>query len=404
MKSVKLPMLLLLVFSSLFLSTESWAQEKDLTLEEAIEWAIENNNDLKSFELKAKQAKSIIPTAINIEKTAFYYNYDQNNFGENALLLNAFGVSQNFEFPSIYGLQKKINVQQFHMEETNLEIKKRDLLKEVSQRYYTIVYVQNKQRLILYLDSLYGNFAHAAERRFELGETNNLEKLTAQAKRNQLNTLVMQVQDHITAAYQALSEVMQVDSTFVIKSGNLEPVLMLEELNLESIPGNQYFNQALKMSEFQISLDKNRFAPDLQFEYYMATNRGPLPNFYNAFTVGLAVPLWFGPQKASLKSSKLQRDIVLRETTSYKMVLHSKHEQLQSSLKVYKHAVDYYQNTGKQLSKEIVKTAERSYYSGEINFFEYIQSLDEATTIVLDYLENLNDYNQTVFEIKYLNY
>ena len=89
-------------------------------------------------------------------------------------------------------------MQHYYMEDLNFQIKKREFCKEVSQRYYTIVFISKQtESLIIYLDSLYRNFAHAAERRFELGETNNLEKLTAQAKRNQLNTLVMQVEDNI---------------------------------------------------------------------------------------------------------------------------------------------------------------------------------------------------------------
>ena len=165
-----------------------------------------------------------------------------------------------------------------------------------------------------------------------------------------------------------------------------------------------YFSKAQQMSEFRVSLNKNKFVPDLYLEYYLGTNRGPTPNFYNAFTVGVAVPLWFGPQKANLRSAKIQQDIINSEAASYKIVLNSKYEQLRSKLKVYKHSVDYYQGSGQELAREIVNTAERSYYSGEINFFQYIQSLDEATNIVLDYLENLNEYNQTMLEIEYLNY
>jgi len=397
-------LILLLVSSGLLLHEKSVAQEKELSLDQAIEWALQHNNELKSYELKAEQAKSLIPTAFNIEKTSFHYNYDQNNFGENNLVLSEFGVSQNFAFPLVYGLQKKVNMQRYYMEDLNFQMRKRDLLKEVSQRYYTIVFIQNKQNLINYLDSLYQNFAHAAERRFELGETNNLEKLTAQAKRNQLNTLAMQVEDNIAAAYQALKEILQVDSSFIVEADKLEPVLLHEAVNLELIPGNQYFDKARRMTDYMISLEKNKFLPDLQLAYYLATNKGPLPNFYNAYTVGIAIPLWFGPQKAHLRSSKLQKDIVSREADSYRLVLNSKYEQLQSKLRLYKRAVDYYNNTGQTLAQEIVKTAEKSYYGGEINFFQYIQSLDEATSILLDYLENLNSYNQTVLEIKYLNY
>lgn len=404
LKHGKTLLIILLVSSGLLLNKEVAAQETELSLEQAIEWALQNNNELKSFELKAEQAKSLIPTAINIEKTSFYYNNDQINFGENGLLLNTFGVSQNFEFPSVYSLQKKVNLQRFYMEELNFQIKKRDLLKAVSQRYYNIVFIQNKQKLVEYLDSLYINFAAAAERRFELGETNNLEKLTAQAKRNQLNTLSLQVEDNIAAAYQALKEVLQVDSAFVIKDDELEPVLYISDVNLDAIPGNQYFTKAQSMTDFMVSLEKNKFLPDLQLEYYLGTNKGPAPNFYNAYTVGVAVPLWFGAQKANLRSSKLQKEIVSREAASYKLVLNARYEQLQSKLQQYKRQVDYFNSTGQMLAREIVKTAERSYYGGEINFFQYIQSLDESTLIVLDYIKNLNNYNQTVLEIKYLNY
>jgi hypothetical protein len=40
--------------------------------------------------------------------------------------------------------------------------------------------------------------------------------------------------------------------------------------------------------------------------------------------------------------------------------------------------------------------------NGEIDFFQYIQSLENAYEIKLSYLDNLNLYNQTVININYL--
>jgi cobalt-zinc-cadmium resistance protein CzcA len=57
---------------------------------------------------------------------------------------------------------------------------------EISQVYNHIVYLQNQEKLYFYLDSLYQNFLKASNRRFELGETNYLEKITAQAKFRQI--------------------------------------------------------------------------------------------------------------------------------------------------------------------------------------------------------------------------
>jgi cobalt-zinc-cadmium resistance protein CzcA len=64
----------------------------------------------------------------------------------------------------------------------------------------------------------------------------------------------------------------------------------------------------------------------------------------------------------------------------------------------------YYNESGKMLSDEIIKTAEKSYRNGEIDFFQYIQSMENAVTIELDYLDNLLQYNQTYLELHYFNY
>ena len=42
-----------------------------------------------------------------------------------------------------------------------------------------------------------------------------------------------------------------------------------------------------------------------------------------------------------------------------------------------------------------------AYY--EIDFFQYIQSIETSNQININYLQNLNTYNQIVLEINYLN-
>jgi cobalt-zinc-cadmium resistance protein CzcA len=51
------------------------------------------------------------------------------------------------------------------------------------------------------LDSLYQNFSKASNRRFELGETNYLEKITAQAKFRQIKTSLSQIKSDKSAHY-----------------------------------------------------------------------------------------------------------------------------------------------------------------------------------------------------------
>jgi cobalt-zinc-cadmium resistance protein CzcA len=58
------------------------------------------------------------------------------------------------------------------------------------------------------LDSLYQNFSKASNRRFELGETNYLEKITAQAKFRQIKTSLSQIKV-IRAHYDLLYSLIQ---------------------------------------------------------------------------------------------------------------------------------------------------------------------------------------------------
>ena len=78
--------------------------------------------------------------------------------------------------------------------------------------------------------------------------------------------------------------------------------------------------------------------------------------------------------------------------------------QKQQELAKYQEAINYYNQFGKKLSDEIIKVGNMSYKHGEIDFFQYIQSLENATIIQVDYLDNVLRYNQTQLEIQYLNY
>jgi cobalt-zinc-cadmium resistance protein CzcA len=63
-----------------------------------------------------------------------------------------------------------------------------------------------------------------------------------------------------------------------------------------------------------------------------------------------------------------------------------------------------YNQYGKKLSDEIIKVANLSYKHGEIDFFQYIQSLENATTIQVEYLNNVLQFNATQLDSQYLNF
>lgn len=75
---------------------------------------------------------------------------------------------------------------------------------------------------------------------------------------------------------------------------------------------------------------------------------------------------------------------------------------LHSQYETQKQALAYFEKEGDMLAREILKTAELSFKNGEIDFFQYLISLENAYELQLDHLEQLHQYNQTVIALNYL--
>lgn len=78
--------------------------------------------------------------------------------------------------------------------------------------------------------------------------------------------------------------------------------------------------------------------------------------------------------------------------------------QKQAELNQHREMIKYYTENGQSLSKEIIKTANMSYKNGEIDFFQYIQSMENAISIEVDYLNNVLAYNTSYLELHYFNF
>lgn len=119
--------------------------------------------------------------------------------------------------------------------------------------------------------------------------------------------------------------------------------------------------------------------------------------------VGLAVPLFFGGQKAKINANKIAIDIKENLKTNYVKSTNAKYAELMFELKKYNESLDMYNDTGEELSREIVRSSQKSYQVGEIDFFQFILSIENGLNLTIDYLDKLAKYNQVALEINYLN-
>ncbi|WP_111306954.1 CusA/CzcA family heavy metal efflux RND transporter [Confluentibacter sediminis] len=378
------------------------AQQKPMSAEEAIQMAIENNKGLLGYAKRVEQSKQLVGSAINIDKTQIYYAYDQNNIAKNGLPLKVFGISQSMQFPTVYGAQHKVEKQKIDVSIQQYRLNERVLIKEVYKAYYQVVYNNSLVAQYTFLDSLYGQFSKAANRRYEVGETNLLEKLTAQAKQKEISIQLAKAEESVAKAYTMLYQLVQIDSTYVVEVNHLYP-LALETGNLEDNPGILYYDSAQKLTKLSLALERQKLLPDIHVSVFQGTNNGLDAQKYNGFQAGISIPLWFGANKSKINAAKTETMILADESENYKIQLQSKYQRLLSNLKIFKEPIDYYETSGKKLSQQLTSNASKAFQNGEIDFLQYVQLLESAKNIEITYLQNLNDYNNTVLELNYLN-
>ncbi|WGF91521.1 CusA/CzcA family heavy metal efflux RND transporter [Aequorivita marisscotiae] len=384
----------------LLLGFSGISQESPKSLTDLQQMALTNNAGLKAASLKVEEADALIGSAFNFEKTTVFYEFNENDLGPNNEPLEVFGLEQSFLFPTVYFAERNVNKQQYKMQTSTLELQKRKTEGLVAAAYYQYQFEKYKEGVYKSLDSLYVNFAHAAQRRFELGETNYLEKITARAKQKQLQTDYQKSREGVQIALERLKMLVQTTDSLQIADVGLEKVQLLLP-TLEAHPALAYYRDRNEFFEAKEKLEKQHLLPDISFSYSLGSNSGLSQNLY-AYQVGLKIPLLFSGNASKIKASKIAAEFSKQEAKDYEIHLKSKRVQLLKTVTKYREVLQYYEGEGKSLSEEILKTADIGFKNGEIDFFQYIQSLENAYEIELQHLENLNNYNQAVIAFNYL--
>jgi len=380
---------------------QSHAQNQSLDLATAIDFALQKNLGLKSAQQKVEAARAMIPMGFNLDKTQVFYRHDNNDIAENGFSNRVFGISQNILFPTVYGSQRKVFEDLGMVEQQQFLLTQNQVVKEVSQTYYTIIYLRHLEKNYRFLDSLYQQFSIAASRRYELGETNYLEKLTARSKMRELAVRLAQTTESKSQAYVKLEQLIQLGSEFEISEQGLFQ-LTTNNMEWDSHPGIQFFQESINLKEDNLSLEKQRLLPDIYGEVFRGTNIGPNARIYPGVQVGLSIPLWFGAQKAKINSSKFELAQTNLASENYSFQLENRRRQLKIELQKFQEAISFYTQEGKQLSQQLITQGNMAYKGGEIDFFQYVLLIENSRNIQLDYLLNLQGYNMTVLEINYL--
>jgi cobalt-zinc-cadmium resistance protein CzcA len=285
-------------------------------------------------------------------------------------------------------------------EEARLEMDVRALRKEVSTVFVQAQYWMELEKRLGYIDSLYVSFSRSAARRLETGDATLLEKLTAESKQKEIELRKSEAKTEKNNALVQLASLLQWEGELAVSQS---PVTFTSPTSQEGHPGFSWFEAGKQQAFYQTRVEQQSLLPDVKVNLFRGTNLAAGSKIYPGFEVGLGIPLFFGAQSAKVKSSKSVQQQLEFESISFRSRLESQFHALQSTLDQQLAVIQYYETEGKQLANQLREHATRSFSTGEIDFLEYLQFLENSQSFDFQHLQAKRDYLLKQLELIYFN-
>ncbi|GAL85931.1 acriflavine resistance protein B [Sporocytophaga myxococcoides] len=408
--------MVLLVPGFMFLSAqkaEAQTAPKAITLEQALQLAHEQNNFIKSAEYEIAYNKALKGTATEISKTNATVMYGQYNSFYND---NNVTLSQDIPFPLVMHRQAEYYKATTKSAEYNLAVTRNDLDYKIKVAYYNLRFAKSRMQLQFKLDTLYANFLNAADLRLRTGETNTLEKATAQSQFYENRTYLTQVNADIKIYETQLQTLLNMGEPVTSFETSLDKrVLDLKEDTgaVASNPTLNYFRQQVEVANANKVLQKARLLPDLNIGYFSQTLYGAQDyrnmsdvagkgQRFQGVMVGVSVPLWIKPQISRIKATEASVNAAEASSKAYERNLLGEYENAYQSYEKFKTSLEYYEVNVLPTAQVLESNAWKNYRSGNIGYLEFSQGIARAIAIEQGYLNILNQFNQAIIFIEYL--
>ena len=385
-----------------------------ISVDDAINTALKNNLEIQSQQLSVQSSRILKKSVFELPKTNVNFQFGQyNSINQD----KAFQINQSIPFPTYYTSKSGLFKAESESSELQQQATASEIKAQVQYWFYQMQYLQTTKKHLQSLDSLYYDFVSAAALRYETGETNLLEKTTAETKRGQLSLLLKQNETDFITAYHSLKTLMNTSEDFVLSnSEKFQPIAISNVLDTTLIANNPslklLYQQAVIANQNK-KIETASTLPDFNVGYFnqsligVQSINGADVNFdgskrFQGFNIGISIPITFFSNASKIKSLEYKQQALQRDADNGKLILQTK---LQNAFQQYNQNLlqyNYYNSTALPNAEIIISTAKIGFKSGDIGYIEYLQALQTAIDVQLNYLQSINQINQSIVIINFL--
>jgi len=384
-----------------------------VNIHQAIQMALDSNLSVRSSAYSVEVQKSLKGASWELPKTSIEGQYGQyNSYTKD----NSYTLSQSFAFPTVYINRNKLARENIRSAEWQLKASQLEIATQVKQVYWQLAYLHSKHKLFVYQDSLYAGFLRAAELRAKVGETNRLEMINARSQSLEVKNQLQQVTADLSIYNQKLQTILNTGSSITIADTVLQHITFSPVADSLALSTNPFVGDAQQQVEISVAekkLEQSLMMPDFSVGFFSQTMQGTQEvngisrtfgagDRFNGIQAGIAIPLWFVPNTAKIKSARLKEQVSQANAGNYSKTLLGNYHSLLGEYNKFSNSVRYYEKQAVPEATIIIDQASRSYKAGAMDYLEYIHNLDQALSIRKNYLDALNDCNQTIISIDFI--
>ena len=412
MKKFLISILILLICPSCFAQQEL----KKISLQEALDIAVENNIDYKASKMNINIAENKVKESNRLQNPEIntFFNIGEIGKGEP----QATGISEKIEIAK-RDARKKLAQSNLELTKQNLEYTEFDLKMDVREAYVNLVAAKEILIVLEQRQKLLNDLLAIAKKRVAADEVEEIDVIQTEIALNQLVIQVNTQKANVKSAMYNFNKVINVNNKTSIKydaeddnfSDKDDFIALLSPKPIEKLPEFNSIAQNSLKNRYDIKIAKQQIEVSKKNLIYDTRQRIPdieLQGGYSFITQGMSdsgrsingayagasivnIPLFYS-YKPEIQNAKMQVD---QAELHYMSVQNKAINDLQNAYEKFVTAkinLNYYNDNLLKNSNELIKVAKKNYSTGKSTLTTLIVMEQSYRSIVAGYTYALADY------------
>lgn len=374
------------------LSLVSLSQTK---LDEFLELVEQSNKELIAARQLLEAEKAGYKTGLTPDNPSVQYGYFPGN-KEEIGTKTTYGISQSFEFPTVYSVKKKLANNQSQLSELDYQVFRQEKLLEAKLLFYNYTFLVKKKQEYKKRLQHSEQLLQSYQTNFDKGNTSilNLNKAKIQnLKIKSSYQILLKELENIQKDLALFTGGNSIDLENIVPAATVLPTMetILAEFQ-QMKPEIQYLKQAQQVAEMNIKLAKQNWLPEFEVGY--EAEKEP-DGTYRGMYAGLSVPLW--KNKNKVQHAKAQADFSIQQFESKIAILLNEKKKLYHQARELGQIRQEYKETLEQAANVVF--LDKALRLGQMSVIEYFNELTFYYDTIDAYLDIEKSYFQTIAQL-----